>query len=340
MQIRTITHDLELAHTFTIARSSQDVSRVAVATIAHGGVSGRGEACPSDFYSETAETVIAALERLSPWIETESPVEYTHFLEEAAERLGPERAALSALDLAVHDWFGRRVEQPLYRLLGLDIGRIPRTSFTIGIDDLDVMVEKLREAKDHPIIKIKLGMPNDIELVRTLRAETEAIFRVDANCAWTPHETIEKSTELAALGVEFIEQPLPPEDLDGMDEVFAKSALPVIADENSVVPRDVPSLRGKFHGINIKLVKCGGIKPALEMIHIARALDLRVMIGCMVDSSLSATAAAQIGALADYLDLDGPLLIKNDPYRGLEYIDGRPMPLHRPGLGVEPNPLV
>ena len=341
MRISTRTFDLQLADTFTIARSSQDVSSVAILRLNHNEVVGTGEACPSSYHGETAESVARTLKELAPWIAKRTPAEYRALLEDAAEELGDKRASLSALDLAVHDWFGKRLEQPLYRILGLDIGRIPKTSFTIGIDSIETMVEKIRRIPERafsgttPVIKIKLGTAEDLEIVRALRKETDATFRVDANCGWTAQETIEKSTELAALGVEFIEQPLPAEALEAMDEVYAKSALPIYADENSCVPEDLPALKGRFHGINIKLVKCGGIQPALKMIAIARALGLRVMIGCMVDSSLSASAAAQLGPLADALDLDGPLLVTNDPFKGLEYIKGRPMPLNRPGLGVE-----
>ena len=335
MKLTTEILDLQLRHTFTISRGSQDVSQVVGVRLSYNDVVGTGEACPSDYYHETPESIVQALERLKPWLADKSPLEYRHFLERAAEKLGPQRAALSALDLAVHDWFGRRLGQPLYRLFGLDLKRTPQTSFTIGIDRVEHMLEKIREAREFPVIKIKLGTPDDIEIVRALRQETNAVFRVDANCAWTAREAIDKSRELKALGVEFIEQPLPPESLTAMDEVYAKSALPLIADENSVVPEDIADLVGKFHGINIKLVKCGGLQPALRMVHLARTFGLKVMLGCMVDSSLGATAGAHIGPLMDYLDLDGPLLISDDPFRGLEYLQGRPLPLNRPGIGVE-----
>ena len=330
--------DLELHHPFTIARGTQDVSQTVIARLQHGDYVGIGEACPSDFYGETPESVVEALSELAPWIEKGSPVEFRGLLEAAAEEFGPtRRAALSALDLAVHDWFGKRIGHPLYRLWGLDLRDTPPTSFTIGIDTTETMVAKIREASDAQVIKIKLGTDRDLEIVRALRAETEARLRVDANCAWSVSETVEKSVELKALGVEFIEQPLPPDELDAMEEVYAKSALPLIADENCIVAEDVPSLRGRFHGVNIKLIKCGGLLPALNIVSVARSLGMQLMIGCMVDSSVSATAAAHLGPLVDYLDLDGPLLIKNDPYHGLEYIKGRPIPLNRPGIGVEPR---
>lgn len=305
-----------------------------IAELDHDGIVGIGEACPNRYYNETPESIVDALAAQKAWLATRSPLGYTHFLEEAEEKLAECRGALSCLDLAVFDWVGKKLGQPLYRLFGLDLNRSPSTSYTIGIDSVENMVVKIREAAGFPIIKIKLGTPDDIEIVRALREQTEAVFRVDANCGWSVQEAIEKSKELAALGVEFIEQPLPANQLEAMEEVYAKSALPLVADENSVGPADVVHLRGRFHGINIKLVKCGGLLPAMRMVHLARTFGLKLMLGCMVDSSVSATAAAHLGPMMDYLDLDGPLLITNDPYRGVEYIDARPVPPDVPGIGV------
>ncbi len=323
MKLRTQVKNLQLKDTFTISRGSRDAVPVVISEVDADGVVGIGETSPSSFYDEAVETVSSALNSLRDFLEKADPYCYRHLLEEAAERLGTNRGALCALDLAVFDWMTRKVGKPLHRLMGLDPQRIPTSSFTIGIDTVDRMVEKVRAAKDYPIIKVKVGTPDDIEIIRRLRNETEAVFRVDANCGWTASETIDKSAELKSLGVEFIEQPLPPTEIDAMEEVFRKSALPVIADENSVVPQDVPKLPGRFHGINIKLVKCGGILPALRMVHLARTLGLKVMYGCMIESSVCITAAAQIGALADYVDLDGNVLITNDPYVGVENENGR-----------------
>lgn len=334
MKISTEVVDLVLRHTFTISRSSEDVTPVVILRLEHEGIGGFGEASPSSYYGESASDVRDTLESLSPWISQGNPLHCEHLLAAAAERLGNHRGALCALDLAVHDWLGRRLGQPLYRLLGLDPLRLPLSSFTVGIDSLEKMIEKLREVPDYPIIKVKVGMDGDVDIVRALRQETSATFRVDANCAWTPEETIEKSSELAALGVEFIEQPLPPTSLEAMEEVRAKSALPLIADESSVVPEDVPSLKGRFDGINIKLVKCGGIRPALRMIHLARTLGLEIMIGCMIESSVSITAGTQIGALVDHLDLDGAALTTNDPFEGCLFDRGRLVLSEEPGLGV------
>lgn len=334
MRLDTQLIELRLKHRFTIARGSQDSCQVVVAALSEQGLTGLGEASPSSFYGETAQTVAATLEERAAWLGGRDLVAYRHLLDEAGEALGKQRATLCALDLAVHDWVGKRWGLPLHRLLGLSPGRLPPTSFTIGIDTVEAMLAKVDEARGYPILKIKLGTADDLGIVRALRAKTGAVLRVDANCAWTVQEAIEKSRELKALGVEFLEQPLPPEALEGMEEVCARSAIPVFADESSVVPEDVPALRGKFHGINIKLVKCGGIRPALRMIELARTLGLRIMIGCMIESSLACTAAAQIGALVDHLDIDGCLLIGNDPFEGARYSGGDVRLPEGPGLGV------
>jgi len=323
---------LTLRHTFTISRGSRDETPVVITELEADGLTGIGEVSPSSYYHEDVASVTAALDSLRDDLAAANPLFYHDVLERAAERLGRERAALCALDTALFDWVSRKLGVPLYRLLGLNPQRMPISSFTIGIDTIDRMVSKLQEAKAYPCLKIKLGTPDDIAIVRRLRHETDATIRVDANGGWTAQEAIALSAELRALGVQFIEQPLPATELEAMEEVFRKSALPLIADENAVTAADIPNLRGRFHGINIKLAKCGGILPALRMVHVARALGLRVMFGCMIESSVGITAAAQLGALADYLDLDGNVLITNDPYRGVQNQRGR---LVLPPSGVE-----
>ena len=323
MKLHTAIEEIHLRHTFTISRESQDVVRVVTVELSDGDLVGFGEASPSSFYGEDAEGVQADLQLLEELAAGADPLHYRDVLEQAAEILGDRRGALCAFDTALFDLASRKLGVPLWRLLGLDPARIPLTSFTIGIDTIEQMLSKLQEARDYPILKVKLGTPQDIEIIRQLRRETDAVFRVDANCGWTVAETIEKSAELKALGVEFIEQPLPPEQLEAMEEVCRRSALPVIADENSVIPEDIPALAGRFHGINIKLVKCGGILPALRMVHLARTLGLQVMFGCMIETSILISAAAQLGPLADYLDLDGNVLIQDDPYAGVENEAGR-----------------
>jgi L-alanine-DL-glutamate epimerase-like enolase superfamily enzyme len=341
MKLTVDTFELRLRHTFTIARGSEDATLIVIARVERDGIEGIGETSPAPFYGHTAESVKANLESLAPWLATQDPMQYRLLLREAGERMKGDTHALCALDLAVHDWVGKRLGVPLYKLFGLRATDLPPTTYTIGIDAIPKMIEKMREFAGFPIYKIKLGTrmsegrDRDLEIVRALRAETDATFRVDANCAWSPEETIEKSKELAALGVEYIEQPMPRERLDAMAEVYAKSALPLVADENSIAPADVPGLAGRFHGINIKLVKCGGLAPALEMIAIARALGMKIMIGCMVESSNACTAAAHLGSLVDYLDLDGPLLVANDPFEGIKIERGRIELPRRPGHGAE-----
>ncbi len=334
MQVSLRTHNLRLRHTFTISRGSQDVVPVLVMTLEHEGLTGYGETSPSGYYGQDLKTVRAALESILPWLERQDPRAYRLLLEEALERLGGNTQALCALDLALHDWVGKRLNVPVYELFGLRREPLPPTTYTIGLDAIPTMIAKLRAFDSFPIFKIKLGTDRDLEIVRELRRQTDATFRVDANCAWTAEQTVEYAHPLKALGVEFIEQPLPPDQIERMASVHERSALPLIADENCVVPSDVPSLRGRFHGINIKLVKCGGLEPALKMIALARALGMKIMIGCMIESSILCTAAAHLGALVDFLDLDGPLLIANDPFTGMTVGDGRINLPAAPGLGV------
>ncbi len=323
MRLRLETFSLELRHTFTISRESQDTSQTVLLALEHDGVTGWGEASPSSFYGHTVDSVRAAIESVAPVLERADPLRFAHVLDELLEPLGGDRAALCAIDLALTDWAAKKLGAPIHRLLGLDPARSPRTSFTIGISSIEHMQEKVREAAGFPILKVKLGTGDDLAIIRALRQVTDATFRVDANCAWDADETIEKSRELEALGVEFIEQPLLPDRLEEMERVHRESALPVIADESSITPEDVPALAGRFHGINIKLVKCGGLLPAIRMVHVARALGLRVMIGCMIESSVGISAGAQIAPLLDYLDLDGAILTRNDPFEGVEIDGGR-----------------
>jgi L-alanine-DL-glutamate epimerase-like enolase superfamily enzyme len=337
LKLRIRTADLRLRHTFTIARGSEDVTTTVIAELEEDGLTGYGEASPSGYYGHSPRSVCRSLEGARPALEKASPLHFRHLLPRLSEAVGGDRAALAALDLALHDWAGKRLGLPLHRLLGLDPARMPLSSFTIGIDTPEKMEAKVREAAGFPILKVKLGTADDLGLVKRLRDATPAVFRVDANCAWSAEETIEKSQGLSRLGVEFIEQPLPPEKLEQMAEVRRGSALPLYADESAVVPEDVLKLAGRFDGIVIKLVKCGGLLPALRMVELARTLGLKVMLGCMIESSASISAAAQIGPLADCLDLDGALLIENDPFQGARNELGRITLPESPGLGILPR---
>jgi len=334
MKLTVWLQTLPLARTFTISRSSSEETENVFLRVEHDGIAGLGETSPSSFYGHTPASTKEALEGLAPWLESVEPTAFRLVLEEARERLDGNRAALCALDLALLDWIGKRRGLPLWRMLGLRPAPLPPTTYTVGIDSIDQMIDNLRERRGHPVFKIKLGRGDDIEKVEALRRETRAPFRVDANCAWTADETIEKSKALARLGVEFIEQPLPRDRLGEMERVMRESALPIIADENGELPEHVPSLRGRFHGINVKLVKCGGVLPALRMLETAREIGLRTMLGCMLESSLLITGAAHLGSLLDYADLDGPLLLARDPFRGIRIDQGRLTLPEGPGLGV------
>lgn len=332
-----LTHEvleLETAHPFGIARGTQSSYRVVwVRLTDDDGVEGWGEADPSSYYGETADTVVAALKRLAPLL-PEDPFA----LEEAEGRLAASlkgnAAARVALSAALHDLVGKRLGVPLWKLWGLDPAKAPASSFTIGIDAPDVIKAKVREASPYGILKIKVGTPDDERILRAVREVTDKPIRVDANCGWTAKQAIARLPLLREMGVELIEQPLPPEDLDGLAQVRRASPLPIIADESCRTAADIPRLAGAVDGINIKLAKCGSLREALRMIAVARAHSMMVMVGCMIETSLGITAAAHFTPLVDVVDLDGAALLKRDPFTGASIASGRVTLPTGPGLGV------
>jgi L-alanine-DL-glutamate epimerase-like enolase superfamily enzyme len=337
MELRTQPLDLRLASAFRISRGVQHVARTLAVSLSVGEESGIGEAAPSAFYGETRETVLAALPRLVESLgEDPTRIEDAHAAFNGALSHG-HAAAKAALDMALYDLMGKRLGVPIYQLLGLNPERTPCTSFTIAIAEPVEMARRAAEAREFPILKIKLGTEADLDIVRAIRDVTDATIRVDANAAWTPKQAIRIIARLEAYGVEFVEQPVAAHDLDGLRLVRENSALPIIADESCVTLEDIPRVVGCADGINIKLMKCGGIRNALAMIHAARAHHLKVMLGCMIESSLAITAAAQISPLVDYADLDGGLLITNDPYDGVRVERGKLMLPERAGLGALPR---
>ncbi len=322
--------NLHLRHPFKIARRATDASRQVVSVEIEGSI---GETAPARFYGETVETVRFALETIAPALKTN--LDAIHDVMMAVETtLGGNYAAKSAIDMALHDRLGKKLGVPLYQLWGLNPQKTPCTSFTIGLDEPERMAEKTRQAEAYPILKVKLGTPRDIEIMETLRGVTDKPIYVDANTAWTPKEAVRKIRELAKYGVALIEQPTKPNDLAGLRFVRENSELPIIADESIKRASDIPALVGCVDGINIKLVKCGGLLEAYRMIHVARAHGLNVMLGCMIESSLGITAAAHLTPLVDYADLDGNLLITNDPYTGVTLDKGKLILPNRPGIGV------
>lgn len=334
MRLRYHSFQLQLKHTFTIAHDSRDVQPTLIVELSDDGLTGFGEATTNPYYGITMAGMTEALERVKEQVEHYSWGSPEELWDRVHPLLKDNPFAQCALDNAAHDLFARKQGLPLYRQWGLETGTVPATNYTIGIDTIDKMVAKLKEFP-WPLYKIKLGTPHDLDVVKELRRHTSSPFRIDANCAWSAEEAIANSGPLKALGVEFIEQPLPAADVAGMKEVFAQSLLPVIADESCIVESDVESCRGLFHGINIKLTKCGGLTPARRMIQKARELGLKTMVGCMTESSIGIAAIGQLLPLLDYVDMDGNLLIANDPATGVEFDkDGRFVLSNRSGTGA------
>ncbi len=334
MRLTLHVFELPLRHVFTIARGSSSVSRTLIVELEQDGVRGYGEAGENAYYGFTIDSMSAALEAVRLRLEACSLDDPADLWERLAPQLTQNRFAQCALDQAAHDLWGKLRGAPVWKLWGLTLDRVPATDYTIGIDTIEVMVAKMQEFPGWPIYKIKLGTPNDLEIVRALREHTDAVFRVDANCGWSADEAIRNSTALEELGVEFIEQPLVPDDWEGMKRVYAESALPIVADESCQQEPDVDRCRGYFHGVNVKLVKCGGLTPARRMIARAKELGLKTMVGCMTESSVGISAIAQLLPLLDYVDMDGALLLAEDVARGVTIERGRVHFPHENGCGV------
>ena len=329
---------LRTTHPFIIARGGSSEYRVVRVTVTDDdGATGWGEAAPSKHYGETADTVVAALPAYAAVLEGADAWSLEALEQGIARALRGNPSARAAVSAALHDLAGKRLGVPLYRMWGLDPAAAPPTSFTIGIaPDEDTLRARVREAAPYPILKIKLGTTWDERVIRVVRElEPTKMLRVDANAAWTPKRALAMIPLLHDLGVEFVEQPLPAQDVEGLRFVRERSVLPIIADESCLVSTDIPALVGAVDGINIKLAKCGGLREALRMIATARAHSMLVMCGCMVESSLGITAAAHLAPLLDYADLDGAALVANDPYAGARIDGGRIAIPDRAGLGVE-----
>ncbi len=328
----------ETADPFTTSRStSRRVTRVWV-RVADGRDEGWGEAAPSRYYGETPGTVEAALEEMRPAVEGASGPERLQAVEgELERRIGGNRSAKAAVAAALLDLRGKRLGEPLWRLWGLDPERTPLSSFTVGMDEPEAVAGKVAAAPDYPVLKVKLGGGRDEEILAAVReAAPDRRLRVDANAAWSAPEALSKIRLLADHGVEFVEQPLPPEDREGLRRIYRRSPLPVILDESCRTPSDVPGLAGLADGVNVKLAKCGGPREALRAIHAARACGLRVMMGCMLETTLGIAPAAHLAPLLDYADLDGAALLGDDPFEGPGIgEDGRVRLSDEPGLGVE-----
>jgi L-alanine-DL-glutamate epimerase-like enolase superfamily enzyme len=327
-------YELQLRHTFTVAGNSRNTTPVVLTEIQYEGITGYGEASMPPYLGESQETVISFLnkvdlEQFSDPFMLDDILAYVDSIEEG------NRAAKACVDIALHDLMGKLVDQPLYKLWGINPRNTPLTSFTIGIDTPEVVRLKTEEAERFRILKVKLGGGNDREMIETVRSVTDVPLYVDVNQGWKDkQEALEMVHWLAEQGIEMVEQPLPKTAVDDLAWLTAHSPLPIMADEAFQRLGDVAAFQGIYSGINIKLMKSTGLREAHKMITVARALDMKVMIGCMTETSCAVSAAAQLSPLADWADLDGNLLISNDLYKGMEVIDGKVTLNELPGIGI------
>jgi L-Ala-D/L-Glu epimerase len=333
MKLTAYSYSLPFKYPFTTARGTKTHQPTLIVELDHFGIKGYGEAPAIAYYDVTVEQMMADLEAKRIFIEKyafQEPERFWHFL----HHLFPKNHFLvCALDMAGWDIYGKIKKQPLHQVWGLDTGKNVVTDYTIGMDTVEKMVEKLK-ANPWPIYKIKMGGPGDIEMVTALRKETDAPMRVDVNSGWTVPEALEKIPVLKELNIELVEEPIIRFDYEGMKTLYPQSVLPLMADESCVSEADVERCAGCFHGINIKLTKCGGITPALRMIKRARELDLKVMIGCMNESTVGTAAIAHLLPLLDYVDMDGPLLLAADVAEGIEIVNGIIKYSGHSGLGI------
>jgi L-alanine-DL-glutamate epimerase-like enolase superfamily enzyme len=334
MRIEHFSYNLRFTHPFTISRGTKTHQPTFIVSLEQFAQKGYGEAPAITYYHIPVEKMAADLMEKKQMIEKFSftePDRFWHFL----HHLIPDNPFLvCALDIAAWDLYGKLQKKPLYACWNLDLQQAPLTDYTIGIDTIEKMVEKMLE-KPWPIYKIKLGTDHDADIVRALRKHTDAILRVDANAGWSLEQALDVLPALAECGVEFVEQPLDRSDTEGMRVLFEKSPLPLIADESCVYEQDVEKCHGLFHGINIKLTKCSGLTPALRMIKKARQLHMKVMVGGMNESSIGSAAVGNLLPLLDYVDMDGILLLDEDIATGLSIIAGKVALSGKPGLGIE-----
>ena len=339
MKLNAVSKSLHPRNVFRISRAARAEVRNIFVEVSAEGITGRGEASPNTYYDETAGNVLDLLGAAAPFVErleVESVADIERIWLEAWPWLAPSRAAQCALDLALWDWLARRKGITVAELA---LDRAPRgvqTFCTVGLSSESELEIKAAELRGFPLIKVKSDSLADLAPMALMRKRTGAVLAVDANCAWERVDIAAISRNLEQLGVLFIEQPLSPANDERMPDLLAASALPIMADESCVLAEDVERMPGRFSGFNIKLVKCGGLTPALEMVRQGRALGLRTMVGCMLESSLLIAAGLVVAQETDYADLDGAWLLRDDPFTGLSMRQGALTPGSGPGFGVEP----
>jgi len=333
MKLIVRAYDLKLKHTFRISRKSIDFQPSVIIELQEDGFSGFGEATSNPYYNITIDIIQNDIELIRNIIENTSNETPEEFWLKLSPFLQNNPFALCALDNAYNDLYARKKGKKLYELWNYDITHNPLTNYTIGIGSIENMIAKMKELP-WPIYKIKLGTPEDIAIVTELRKHSDAIFRVDANCAWTVEETLSNAAILKNLNVEFIEQPLKANDWEGQREVFKNSVLPIVADESCITESDVEKCYNHFHGVNIKLMKCGGITPGRRMIAEAKKLGLKTMVGCMTESTVGISSIAHLLPELDYVDMDGPLLLAEDIASGVTIKNGKTFYPDRTGTGI------
>lgn len=331
------TYRLRLKHRFTIARSSEDVVDLVLVYFTQNGVTGIGEAAPSNRYDEDVFSIVKHLSTLS-FDDVPTNGSLDDWLDLILPKAQGIRSLEASFDLALHDLYGKLNSEPTHVYFGADAKEACKTSFTIGIDDRNKIKEKVLEAEKYPLLKVKLGSDHDQEIINVLREVTDKLIRVDANEGWNLEEGKRMCDWLAERNVEFIEQPFPAENIEDTALLREYSPLEIMADENCIDSSSIPKIVDAFDGINIKLMKCGGLREAYKMIRMARERDMKVMLGCMIETSVAITGAATLSPLVDYADLDGNILITNDPYDGAQVEEGKLILPSSPGLGLSLKP--
>lgn len=335
MKMRFFPYELQLRHVFTVATYSRTTTPDVQVEIEYDGIIGYGEASMPPYLGQTVKSVLAFLQKVDLG-QFSDPFQLEDILAYVDSLSPGDTAAKAAVDIALHDLVGKLLQAPWYRIWGLDKEKAPSTTFTIGIDTVDVVRKKTEECAElYNILKVKLGRDNDKEMIKTIRSVTDLPIAVDANQGWKDRQyALDMIHWLKEQGIVMVEQPMPKEQLDDIAWVTQQSPLPVFADESVQRLKDVPSLKGAFTGINIKLMKCTGMREAWKMLTLARALDMKVMVGCMTETSCACSAAAQLSPAVDFADLDGNLLISNDRFKGMEVVDGKITLSDLSGIGV------
>ena len=334
--IEVKTKRLFLADTWTISRNSSDYKDNVFVKIEQDGIVGYGEAAPNVRYGEDHEKTTDRILSMKETIENYNLWHFTDLKNEIFRQITDQNCARCALDIAVMDWVGKKLGIPLYQLWGLDKSKTPLTSYSIGIDTIEVIKRKVRAAEKYPLLKIKVGKDNDEEIIEAVRSITDKPIRVDANEGWKSKEVaLEKIKWLQTMGIEFIEQPMPSDMIKETRWLRDRIDIPIVADEAVKTAADIPKLAEAYDGINIKLMKAGGLQEAIRMIHLAKAMDMKIMLGCMIESAIAISAAAHLTPMVDWADLDGNLLLREDPYQGVSVEKGKLILHDQAGLGIK-----